>query len=208
MKKIAFVILLMTPLLSNAQIWLWNFTAGQDSTNMRFNWTTTYEYCISHFTIEKSADNINFSPVDSIFAVGNSSVNVDYEMIDSSIQTDGCNYYRLKVTSGCTSTPYYFDTVYACYNSAATFVPELNKEEINFSVYPNPSSSSYMNVVFDKTDDYDVFLYDITGKLVFYSRYINTNQFIIERANLNNGIYCLKIVNTNQMIKSSIMVFE
>jgi hypothetical protein len=59
-------------------------------------WTTSAEINASHFIIERSSNGVNFSPIATIQATGNSQSNINYTKEDNSPLT-GRSYYRLKM---------------------------------------------------------------------------------------------------------------
>ncbi|MCA0153002.1 Ig-like domain-containing protein [Winogradskyella vincentii] len=75
-------------------------------------------------------------------------------------------------------------------------------DDVSFNIYPNPAYS-YVNVRLNGASDVsDVLIYDFTGKIVQQNRIENQNQqqeinSRIELRTLSNGIYFVKLVDTN-----------
>jgi arylsulfatase A-like enzyme len=79
-----------------------------------------------------------------------------------------------------------------------------NKDDFNFSLYPNPSSDK----IFLKTDEnvnynFDVKIFDVTGKLMLEST-INNDSFINIK-DLNKAIYLMKI-SYKELTSSRILI--
>ena len=89
-----------------------------------------------------------------------------------------------------------------------TFTPSsINNNELqSIEVYPNPFTSR-LTINLSKVDsEVNISLYDNKGALV--RRYVNVfeNEFTINRTDLNNGIYTLRIKNQNIDIRKKIIV--
>lgn len=72
------------------------------------------------------------------------------------------------------------------------------ENETNFTIYPNPAST----LIHISSNNYNlckILVYDITGREVANYDYSNT----INVSNINNGIYILKIVDTNNRLSQS-----
>jgi len=89
------------------------------------------------------------------------------------------------------------------YAKVYDFSQALNAEQfvkIDFSVYPNPAYNLLNIVLDDKMFLQNVFIYDVTGKVVK-----KTEQNIIDVHNLNNGIYFVEIhTNLGKAVKTII----
>lgn len=76
--------------------------------------------------------------------------------------------------------------------------------DINFSVsiYPNPSAD-FIILNFENQDIQKMSykLFDIQGKLIIHKK-IKTNPANIELTDLNNGIYLIKVMKNNAIIKT------
>lgn len=73
-----------------------SFTVTRQGLAGLLKWTTSQEINVSHFVIEKSTDGINFSPIGTVPAAGNSNVPLHYEFTDRDLY-NGINYYRLRI---------------------------------------------------------------------------------------------------------------
>jgi hypothetical protein len=75
-----------------------SFSAFLNDDNVDLKWTTASEKNVSHFSIEKSTDGINYSQAGIVFAYGNTTEKVNYAFTDNSIKTskEAVVYYRLR----------------------------------------------------------------------------------------------------------------
>jgi hypothetical protein len=102
---------------------------------IQLNWNTSSEINNDYFTLEHSADGINYEAVDNVDGSGNTSRTVQYTYVDES-PVGGVNYYRLSQTD--------FD------GSQRTFEPISVEIDGNASalsvvnVYPNPFNGDFL----------------------------------------------------------------
>ena len=76
-------------------------------------------------------------------------------------------------------------------------------ENDNFSLYPNPASDGYVNITSKSAGAKEVVVFDVLGKEV-----INTTLPLdrLDIANLNSGIYIVKIEQGNMTINKKLVV--
>ncbi len=103
---------------------------------------------------------------------------------------------------GCTDAPllaqnapfgnavFYNSTICGVNNGVG--LDEQNK--ITFEMFPNPSNSD-VTIRFDNQNtSYKIELYDLSGKLIL-SNTTTLNYYLINKSNLNSGVYFIKITN-------------
>jgi hypothetical protein len=75
-----------------------SFSAMLNTDKVDLKWTTSSEKNVSHFSIEKSTDGINYGETGVVFANGNTSEIKNYSFTDGNINTSqpGVIYYRLR----------------------------------------------------------------------------------------------------------------
>jgi hypothetical protein len=78
-------------------ITLINFDATPAGSSVELNWVTANEINNDFFTIERSTDGSNFTPLKRIRGAGNSTSTLNYSASDES-PFNGINYYRLRQT--------------------------------------------------------------------------------------------------------------
>ena len=71
-------------------------------------------------------------------------------------------------------------------------VPFLQKEKVDVNLYPNPANNW---VTLDVSDYSHIEIYDMWGKMILNSTFLNTNRF--NTSNWNNGIYLVNIFLEN-----------
>lgn len=73
-----------------------------------------------------------------------------------------------------------------------------------FSVYPNPTQGTYVNINTSNSDDFKVEVYDILGKAVI-SQEMNSNESLNISA-LKSGVYLVKITQDSNSITKKLIV--
>lgn len=161
---------------------LLSFTASCNNNAAVLQWSTATETNNKSFTLERSADGINFETVATIAGTGNSSKATQYTYTDYE-SLSGISYYRLSQTDfdGNTTllqtipfTPCAASTLIKAYSYNSTVKIQIN----------------------DATGtDYAVSLYDISGRLVSTTTYQTTkgwNDYAFS-PEVSNGIYILRV---------------
>lgn len=89
-------------------------------------------------------------------------------------------------------------------------VQEINNNQNNILVYPNPASEKFTIKLNDGVEEKMVVkLFDMTGKSVLEADYIQLqapNQWVINTSALKNGIYILQVNNGNKVITSKVTI--
>ena len=78
-----------------------------------------------------------------------------------------------------------------------------NFEASEFNVYPNPTTSGYVNITSSNNNNMSVAIYDILGKRVINTNVINNR---VNVASLNPGIYMLQISQNGSSITKKLVV--
>jgi len=153
-------------------------------------WGTITEVNVSHFEIEKSTDAANWSYVDEVKAVGNSSVNVPYEYkdINSTTQAQGTYYYRLKMID-----------IDGSFEYSEIRSIDFGEVIVNaLSIHPNPASIS-SRINFDINHNFErVKIVDLSGKVISVIP-LNQETFInidFSKYGMSAGLYILTLENT------------
>lgn len=84
-------------------------------------------------------------------------------------------------------------------------VNELDKE-VAFAVYPNPSSEN-MTINFMDDGNMQIELVDFSGRIML-SKTTQTKSFLLERGSLKNGMYLLRVTNSNGVSSTKSVVFN
>ncbi|MGV9012458.1 MAG: T9SS type A sorting domain-containing protein [Flavobacteriales bacterium] len=111
--------------------------ATPDHRVIDITWETATERDSHHFTVERSPDNVTFTPIGTVAAAGNTQFPKNYVFVDE-VPIWGVNYYRLEQVDINGST-----------TRTRTVVAVLSSLDDQPSIYPNPASD-VLNVAFPK----------------------------------------------------------
>lgn len=173
---------------------LLDFQAYLDETQnqIQLEWNTTFEYNNSHFVVEKSYDEQNWSNIGLIYSQGNSTEQKHYSMIDSDLALGLVHYYRLKQVD--------FDGRFR-YSSIQT-VNIIHQSNQKIEVFPNPVFSGDRIRFTNQADISSVSLLSITG---FEIETENNGQI---PSHLPCGIYLLKIKLKSGRVESKKLIIK
>jgi len=156
-----------------------------DNSAVELNWMTTSESNNDFFTIERTVDGKDFEVVGVVDGAGNSTIILDYKLVDKNPST-GSNYYRLKQTD--------FDGNHTYSDLVAVEVP------VNFTdvgVFPNPvKGNGYLMFNSNTAEATKIVVFDVAGKRIFSKNYNSVkgnNKLIIPTDNLTQGMYLLSV---------------
>ncbi|MBN4066097.1 T9SS type A sorting domain-containing protein, partial [Candidatus Amoebophilus asiaticus] len=164
---------------------LLSFTAESISYGIEIKWETATEINNDYFTIERSADGINFEEIRQVAGAGNSSSQIDYSIIDEA-PLQGVSYYRLKQTDF-DGRYEYFPAVSVKWGDVKEFSilstgsnPVINELKIQYEI---PESGVIKFTIID-----------LNGKLLYEENIFGSkgvNNYIYETSALSRGIYVL-----------------
>lgn len=163
--------------------------------DVSIKWSTASETNNNYFTIERSADAINFEFAKQISGAGNSTCIKKYEMFDEN-PMPGNSYYRLKQTD--------YDGKFSFSGIVPVTIESMTDD---ISIYPNPSSCIVNLQLSSSIDEIgrSLKVMSFSGKLI-YSIKINTALFS-EELNLEKGCYLLVITqNDSSVITKKIII--
>lgn len=141
---------------------LLSFDVKQDiNKQIILSWTTASELNNDYFTIERSLDGYTYDVVGVVKSKaenGNSTNLLNYSKIDTK-QLKGLVYYRLKQTD--------YDGTSTYSGIKSVILNAVN--ELNFTIYPNPSGENENAIVQfsgNANEEVKMCIYDVTGKVV------------------------------------------
>ena len=163
------------------------FEAEKLDREVLLSWTTASEVNSSHFEIERSQDLDEWKKLGEVAAMGESSVDQDYEFLDSNLPLNARTnhkifYYRLKMVDNDGFTEY---------SEIRTVRFDLDGEG-DFLVYPNPAINEvYVNLsnINDVTGNATVNIIDMNGKLVKRVPLTSNDDIAVDVSNLTSGVY-------------------
>jgi hypothetical protein len=148
------------------------------------SWATSMESNNSGFTVEKSSDGVDFTPlrwVPTKADGGNSQVRLDYSTVDASPYA-GVTYYRLVQTDNNGHLTY------------SDIVVVHTGETGTVTVYPNPSRGMlWINGLGSNLEKVRAVIYDVSGKPVFETDVAVQGGMAKLDTRLNNGMYLLQL---------------
>lgn len=154
---------------------LLTFTGKKTSNGNLLEWKTTNEVNFSHFVIQRSKDATNFTDINELKVKGNIAGINNYSFLDKNIRDQNKLYYRLKMVDKDGS-------------SKLSGICLIQKENNDFSIYPNPTTS-YINIQSNKRGVIEI--YNSKGTLA-YSGKINGNTKVTT-GQFSKGLYMIKI---------------
>jgi len=181
------IVILNTPL----PIELLDFTASCKNQKNLLNWSTTSETNNDYFTVEKSADALNWFVLSTKQGAGNSNSLTSYSEIDNE-PYNGNNYYRLKQTD--------FDGKYSYSDVVKTSCEEETEETFNVISLTTGERGNEINLRFAAAEGekyyFSIFnnmgqrLKEISGEAV-----AGSNEIHISNNNFTQGIYLITLQN-------------
>ena len=150
----------------------------------------------NYFTIERSADGMNFEKIGIVRGAGNSSEMIDYSYSDYAPLT-GMSFYRLKQTDFDGKESY----------SSVIVISSEGKDFVR--ILPNPVNDKlYINMDAASDNVISVSIYNAFGQqVVLQNTNVNKgfNQLGIDVNNLSKGAYFLKIEYKDKVISNLVM---
>ena len=173
------------PCSSVLPVTLFSFSGEQKNNNTILHWQTTNETNASYFSIQRSADAVNFTTIGKVKAAGNSSVLKDYTFTDANISLLNTQklYYRLATTSNDGSISY--TKIVSVSIAAGKFI---------ISVSPNPFTNSINVNVPMMLQDVKVVISDVSGKIMYTAApHILSGRLSIDASKFAKGVYIITI---------------
>jgi len=179
------------PVCSTLPITLTEFDGRTQETSNLLWWNTSSEVYNAFFTLERSDDGLNFSPITTIAGAGNSSTARSYEFNDKN-PLNGANYYRLHQTDFDGQTQIVGTVLLnrKGINTATPIIvlPTVTKNEITVLVNNHNESSAKLQ------------LYDTAGRLLaFKSVQPGTQSISFELRDYPAGLYLLRYHSENEI---------
>lgn len=169
-------------------ITLLEFNAKPLLDKVELTWTTATEINNDYFTIERSKDAVNFTPIETVDGAGNSNSILFYKTMDEE-PLEGLSYYRLK------QTDFDGEFEYSDIRVVNFLKPGSNQDWL---VFPNPSEMKGINLSANNliNESIDLVLTDIAGKLVYSKTIAAKNNQVQEFVNFGeiaSGVYNLSL---------------
>jgi hypothetical protein len=177
-----------------------DFKASKRNNTTVLNWKTLSETNSKGFSLERSANGVNWVPLQFINESGATTATKQYATVDNN-PLKGINYYRL-VQVDIDGKQSYSSTVSV--NFTATGAG-------GFSFYPNPAKNSITVLLEDiNGNTASLQLLNADGKTVktmALSKQNSNSNIVLDVANLNKGVYIL-LLRDRETVKTSKVVIE
>jgi hypothetical protein len=153
-------------------------------------WVTVNEINVSHFNIQYSNNSIDFSTVKTVAAKNNPYNEYTVSVIPP--LGGGEAYYRIEaVDKDGTIT----------YSNVLPFT--VNPSSLTLNIYPNPAKS-IVQINFPNIKQ--IIISTLMGKLVKSGTFQNTNAATISIADLQRGVYFIKVLGNNNCVIQKLIV--
>src|SRR5258706_3416648 len=168
------------------------FNAEPNGNKVDVSWATASEINNDFFTVEKSADATDFTPIAEVDGAGNSLSTFDYFYPDYN-PVHGVSYYRLKQTD--------FDGQFS-YSPVVTVIYSGEYSFNIISAFTGVNSSLNLLFTDDTYEKCSVELYDVPGRIIYkedITAVRGMNKKEIQIPELNQGIYFVTLSNGKQL---------
>jgi hypothetical protein len=162
----------------------------------QLTWTTAQEKNSSHFEVEHSLDNVNFKPIGTVAAKGNTSTQTTYDFVDAGFVKGMVNYYRLKQVD--------LNNTFTYSSIRQVTEAQTIQSSINDYVYMAPiPTNDYIRVWSDvdvMTGGTEVNIYDASMRLVSTKTihaFGKLNEHI-SLVDLQQGVYIIQLKDKNK----------
>ncbi len=162
-----------------------NFGAVKDGTTSKITWTTTSETDSKEFVVERATGANSWQAIRTVRAAGNSSSALNYGIIDNT-PAKGVNLYRLKMVD--INGRFEYSEV-----RRVTF-----DDVVSFSLFPNPAKNTLrINADAGSFKNATLQLINVSGEILMTRQVKNIQQETIDVSDLKNGLYFIKVVETD-----------
>lgn len=134
------------------------FTGYIEDCKAFLRWSTASETDFSHFELEKSIDGETFQTIATIQGKGSTTETASYSYVD--LQLRSINYYRLKSVD--------LDGT-VDYSKLISLTEEGCAGNVEFNIFPNPTTESTVNIQFNSqfdSDDVHLVFSDVLGRVI------------------------------------------
>lgn len=175
-------------------------SAGCENQKHVIRWSTASEQNANYFTVERSADGVNFLPIGQVAASGNSSTTKEYSFIDEEASLTG-HIYRIRETD--------FDGIE--HFSRTIFSSPCGSMDMN--IFPSPAltgSPLQVSVTGAKDQEVMIVVVDLLGQEYFSSvRLVGKDQEVMAvdpSHKLAAGVYTVIATTNDQILKRKIVI--
>lgn len=172
-----------------------NLRASQIGDSILIQWTLLADYTCNDMLLQRSANEGSFKTIFSISGICGATENITYQYLDgTNLQSAQKYYYRISA-----STDFYIsDTTEIIFN---------NTGERDLVVFPNPASSEFtVSINNNLRIPLHAIIISPDGKILWQN--VLYNHLAEIHAELVNGIYILKIITDDGIIRYSKFIVQ
>ncbi len=177
---------------TNYELRITNGTSNEKQvTNL---WTTANEINVSHFNIQRSSNGKDFITIGKVTA--NNKVLNEYSFIDNKLPLTNDQltlYYRLTGVDKDGKTNY-----------SETKLLTINNKLSTINIYPNPANSI---VTVECSNAKELLIVDYSGKIIYTDK-TNRTSYIVNLKPFAKGVYIVKAILNNGVIKTEKLIVE
>ena len=178
---------------------LFSFTGRKNGKTVLLNWATANELNSKGFEVQRSADAINWEPLDFINSSGNSDISRQYKYVDVDPMT-GSNYYRLLLRDLDNSFEY-SDIVQV----------QFDFGETGIRAFPNPTSTGRFTVLISdpsfNLEAAHLTVFDQLGRQVL-EKSIEDVRVELSTETLAGGTYTIRVDSGNRSWQARVIVIR
>lgn len=165
------------------------FTVTVKANDALLGWTTLEEQGTKNFSIERSYDGQIFEGIGVVTAVGSVSIGHAYWFTDAGIINSGKNivYYRLQIIDNDGKSAY----------TKVIALKLKGNSQWNVNLLSNPVQDNLTVILSGATGNTKLFVYDISGKVIYTTSLQNINGQFTLPVVLQKGMYFLEAKNNN-----------
>lgn len=174
---------------------LLSFNGVLNGEKVNLEWKTANEEDISNYIVERSVNNIDFSPIGAVNALNTPAVIITYKYTDDKLPVATDIYYRLRIVSR-DGTIRYSDIV------------RIKRNAIPYDafLFPNPTKGGRATLTMNSplSKKINLIVYDQTGRKVFHQSLnliSRSNSFPLELGFLAPGAYTLVVEDGEKRIR-------
>ena len=173
-----------------------SFNGTATSNGNQLKWATSSELNNNFFTIEKSSDGLNFSPIGVVNGAGNSNSLLHYSFFDEVNSSSSLiSYYRIKQTD--------YDQADS-YSETISLIKENSIGENNQVWYSSNDQMIHLQLNLLQEHITHVKVYNLSGQLISTEQFSTTeglNQLSMDASAFTSGLLMVNLDNENKTYK-------
>ncbi len=178
-----------------------NFLARMNNSETILMWSTTSEINNDYFTVERSEDGLNFSPIKQVKGAGNSEIKKEYITYDES-PLPGTSYYRLRQTD--------FNGASKIFNMVSVNNTVAEAGGINIIGISTDATIPVITYSIQDNTPVTIIVTDINGKTIYKDQTAvqkGVNKYSFSDAiKWKSGIYSIILINKNQSVSTKMLI--